>query len=58
MNISRQIHILRTAVLLLTAVVAVLPRSARAQTPTVTVLHDFNKLDGSYPTNGLLPASD
>jgi uncharacterized repeat protein (TIGR03803 family) len=38
--------------------VAALPRSAFAQTPTLTVLHDFTKLDGSYPTNGLLLASD
>jgi uncharacterized repeat protein (TIGR03803 family) len=41
-----------------TAVVVVVPRPIGAQTPTLTVLHDFDKLDGSYPTNGLLLASD
>ena len=35
-----------------------LPRPIGAQTPTLTVLHDFTRLDGSNPTNGLLLASD
>ncbi len=49
---------LAAAALFLAAAGAVFPRSAWAQTPTLTKLHDFTKLDGSYPTNGLLRASD
>ncbi|HEY3662889.1 MAG TPA: choice-of-anchor tandem repeat GloVer-containing protein [Chthoniobacterales bacterium] len=56
MQTPRFHHLLVTA-LLATAFI-VLPHSARAQTPTITVLHDFTRLDGSYPTNGLLLASD
>jgi uncharacterized repeat protein (TIGR03803 family) len=51
-------HIVTIALLLPAAVVVALPSSAWAQTATLTVLHDFNTLDGSYPTNGLLLASD
>jgi hypothetical protein len=58
MNISRHKCILATAALLLAAILVALPRSACAQTPTVTVLHDLMQLGGSYPTNGLLLASD
>ncbi|MBA3963212.1 MAG: hypothetical protein H0X40_15110 [Chthoniobacterales bacterium] len=43
MKISR--NILPIAVLPLAAVVAALPQLARAQTPTLTVLHDFNGTD-------------
>jgi uncharacterized repeat protein (TIGR03803 family) len=43
---------------LLTAGLVALPRPIGAQTPTLTVLHDFTRLDGSSPTNGLLLASD
>jgi uncharacterized repeat protein (TIGR03803 family) len=47
-----------TSAALLFAIIVALPRPAGAQTPTLTVLHDFTKLDGSYPTNGLLLATD
>ncbi len=57
MHTPRFHHILLITALLAAALTA-LPRPTWAQTPTVTVLHDFNKLDGSYPTNGLLLASD
>ena len=57
MQTPRLHRILVTIALLATALI-VLPRFTWAQTPTVTVLHDFTKLDGSYPTNGLLLASD
>jgi hypothetical protein len=50
-------HIFVTAALF-AAALAALPNSIRAQTPTLNKLHDFNMLDGSYPTNGLLLASD
>ena len=39
---------------LFAAAITALPNSTLAQTPTLTKLHDFNTLDGSYPTNGLL----
>jgi uncharacterized repeat protein (TIGR03803 family) len=58
MHSPRFHHILGSAALLLAASLVALPPSICAQTPTLTVLHDFNKLDGSYPTNGLLLASD
>ena len=51
---ARAAFYLTIAVLLLAA----LPQVARAQTPTLTVLHDFNVTDGSYPDRGLLQASD
>jgi uncharacterized repeat protein (TIGR03803 family) len=57
MHTPRFHHILLITALLAAALTA-LPSPAWAQTPTLTVLHDFNKLDGSYPTNGLLLASD
>ena len=47
-----------TLVLLLGAAVVALPDAARAQTPTLTVLHDFNTTDGSSPDHGLVQASD
>ena len=55
---ARAARHLTTAALLLTAVVVVIPWPIGAQTPTLTVLHDFTRLDGSNPTNGLLLASD
>ena len=58
MHTPRFHHILASAALLVAADVVALPCSTWAQTPTLTVLHDFTKLDGSYPTNGLLLASD
>ena len=56
MDTPRFHHLLVTA-LLATAFVA-LPDAARAQTPTLTVLHDFNTTDGSSPDHGLVQASD
>ena len=55
---ARAARHLTTAALLLTAGLVALPRPIGAQTPTLTVLHDFTRLDGSNPTNGLLLASD
>jgi uncharacterized repeat protein (TIGR03803 family) len=57
MHTPRFHHILLITALL-GAALAALPSSTVAQTPTLTVLHDFNRLDGSNPTNGLLLASD
>jgi uncharacterized repeat protein (TIGR03803 family) len=49
---------LAAAALFLAAAGALFPGSAWAQTLTLTKLHDFTKLDGSYPAAGLLRASD
>jgi hypothetical protein len=49
---------LAAVALLLAITSALFPHSAWAQAPTLTKLHDFTKLDGSYPTSGLLRASD
>ncbi len=43
---------------LFAAAITALPNSTWAQTPTLTVLHDFNTTDGSSPDHGLVEASD
>ena len=55
---AQEARLIITLVLLLGATVVALPDAAKAQTPTLTVLHDFNTADGSSPDHGLVQASD
>ena len=58
MHTPRFHHIFVTALLLFAADAVLFPGHTCARTPTLTVLHDFDELDESYPTNGLLLSSD